>query len=39
MSMAKAVCLIEVSLERSSSADVQGNAMEPTAQHFGVPQF
>ena len=32
-------CLIEVSLERSSSADVQGNAMKPTAQHFGVPQF
>ena len=32
-------CLIKVSLERSSSADVQGYAMEPTAQHFGVSQF
>jgi hypothetical protein len=37
--MAKAVCLIEVSLERSSSADVQGDAMEPTTHHLGVPQF
>jgi len=31
--------LIEISLERSDSADVQSNAMGPTAQHFGVPQF
>ena len=31
--------LIEVSLERSSSSDVQGNAMGPAPQHFGVPQF
>ena len=30
---------IEVSLQRSSSADIQGNAMGPTTQHFGVPQF
>jgi hypothetical protein len=28
------LCSIEVALERSSSADVQRNAMEPTAQHF-----
>ena len=39
VSMPKAMRLIEVSLERSSSADVQGNAMGPTPQHFGVPQF
>jgi len=32
-------CLIKVSLERSSSADIQGYAMEPAAQNFGVPQF
>jgi hypothetical protein len=31
--------LIEISLERSSSADIQGNAMGPPAQHLGVPQF
>jgi hypothetical protein len=31
--------LIEISLERSGSADVQSNAVGPTAQHFGVPQF
>ena len=31
--------LIEISLERASSADVQGNAMRPPAQHLGVPQF
>ena len=31
--------LIEVSLERSRSADVQCNAMGPAAQHFGVAQF
>jgi hypothetical protein len=39
LGIAKAGCLIKVPLERSSSADVQGYAMEPTAQHFGVPQF
>ena len=37
--MAKAVFLIEVSLQRSSSADVQGNAMGSAAKQFGVPQF
>ena len=31
--------LIEILLERSSSADIQGNAMGPPAQHLGVPQF
>src|SRR5216684_5071290 len=39
VSMPKAMGLIEVSLELSSSADVQGNAMRPAAQHFGVAQF
>ena len=31
--------LLEVSLELSPSSDVQGNAVRPTAQHFGVAQF
>ena len=35
----KSGCSIEVSLESSSPADVQSNAMVPTAQHFGVPQL
>ncbi len=39
LGIAKAGCLIKVSLERSRSADVQGYAMEATAQHFCVPQF
>jgi hypothetical protein len=39
LSMAKVLRLIEVSLQRSSSADVQGNAMGPTAQQFGVAQL
>jgi len=39
LGIAKAGCSIKVPLERSSSADVQGYAMEPTAQHFGVSQF
>ena len=37
LSMRKALRLVKVSLERSSSADVQGDAMEPPAQHFGMP--
>jgi hypothetical protein len=37
--MAKSQGLIEVSLERSSSADIQGNAMGPAAHHFGVTKF
>jgi hypothetical protein len=39
LSIGKAACLIEVSLQRSSPADVQGNAMGPAAHQFGVPQF
>jgi hypothetical protein len=31
--------LIEVSLQHSGPADVQGHAMGPTAHHFGVPNF
>src|SRR3974377_1634095 len=32
-------CSAEVSLQRSSSADVQRHAMESTAQHLGVPEL
>ena len=39
LSMAKVLRLIEVSLQRSSSADVQSNAMGPPAQQFGVAQL
>src|SRR5258708_5099563 len=35
----KLLPLIEVSLERSSPADVQGDAMEPTAHHLEMPKF
>ena len=31
--------LVEVSLERASSSHVQGNAMGPAPEHFGVTQF
>jgi len=39
LSMAKVLRLIEVSLQRTISADVQGDAMGSTAQQFGVTQF
>jgi len=32
-------CLTEVAIEPSRSANIQGNAMRPTAQHLGVAQF
>ena len=35
----QAVRIIQVSLKRSSAADVQGNAMRAAARHFGVPKF
>ena len=38
LSIATAGCLIEVPLERSLAADVQGNAMEATTHHFGMTQ-
>src|SRR5262245_35666965 len=31
--------LVEVSLERSGSSHVEGHAVEPATQHFGVPQL
>src|SRR5262245_6756886 len=31
--------LVEVSLERSGSSHVEGHAVEPTTQHFGVAQL
>jgi hypothetical protein len=39
MITAMAECSIEVSLERSFAANVQGYAMVPATQHFGVPQL
>jgi hypothetical protein len=35
----KAGCSIEVALERTFAADVQGDAMVPAPQHFGVSQL
>ena len=39
LSISKSGHSIEVSLHRSLSAGIQGNAMKPATQHFGVSQF
>ena len=39
LSISNAGQSIEVSLHRPFPAGVQGNAMKPATQHFGVPDF
>ena len=39
LSMLKERTLVEITLERSLSADVQSHTMGPAAKKLGVPQF